>query len=54
MRNLTIVVTWHGLSPKVSTSCIYPRWALTYSSFSLPIPILSKADVKIISAELPL
>ena len=65
MRNLTIVVAWHGLSPKVSTSCIYPRgstlslenprrWALTYSSFSLPIPILLKADVKIISVELPL
>ena len=63
MRNLAVVVAWHGGSPKVSTSCINPRgstlslenprrWALTASSFSLPIPILLKANVKIISAEL--
>ena len=49
----------------MSTSCIDPRgstlspenprrWALTGSSFSLPMPIFSKADAKIISAELPL
>ena len=65
MRNLTVVVAWHGGSPKVSTSWIDPkgstfspenphRWALTGSSLSLPIPIFSKADAKIISAELPL
>ena len=65
MRNLTVVVAWHGGSPKVSTSCINPRgstlspenprrWALTGSSFSLPMPILSKADTKMMSAELPL
>ena len=49
----------------MSTSCIDPRgstlslenphrWALTGSSFSLPLPILSKADAKMMSAELPL
>ena len=49
----------------MSTSCIEPRgstlssknprkWALTGSSFSLPMPILSKADVKMMSVELPL
>ena len=65
MRNLTVVVAWHGGSPKVSTSYIDPggstlspenprRQALTGSSFSLPIPILSKADAKMMSAELPL
>ena len=65
MRNLTIVVAWHGGSPKVSTSCTNPkgstlspenprRQALTGSSFSLPIPILYKADAKMMSAELPL
>ena len=65
MRNLIVVVAWHGGSLKVSTSCIdlrsstlslenLHRWALTGSSFSLSIPILSKADVKIISAELSL
>ena len=47
----------------MSTSCIDPRgstfsprnprrWALIGSSFSLPMPILSKADVKMMSAEL--
>ena len=65
MRNLTAVVAWHGGSPKVSTSCIDPRgstlsqenprrWALTGSSFSLPMPILSKTNAKMMSAELPL
>ena len=65
MRNLTAVVAWHGGSPKVSTSCIDLRgstissenpcrWALTGSSFSLPMPILSKADAKMKLVELPL
>ena len=47
----------------MSTNCIDPkgntlslenpsRQALTVSSFSLPMPILSKADAKMISAEL--
>ena len=65
MRNLTNVIAWHGGSPKVSTSCIDPkgstlslenpcRQALIGSSFSLPMPILSKVDVKMVSAELPL
>ena len=30
------------------------RWVLTGSSFSLPMPILSKADAKMMSVELPL
>ena len=65
MRNLTVVVAWHGGSPRVSTNCTDPkgstlslensrRQALTGSSFSLPMPILSKVDAKMISAELPL
>ena len=65
MRNLTAVVVWHGGSPKVSTSCMDPRgstlslenprrWALTGSNFSLPRPILSKADAKMMSTELSL
>ena len=65
MRNLIVVVAWHGGSPKVSTSCVDPRgrtlspenphrYVLTGSSFSLPIPILSKADAKMMSAKLPL
>ena len=65
MRNLTVVVARHGGSPKVSTSCIDPRGstlspenprrqALTSSSFSLPMPILSKADAKMMSIELSL
>ena len=65
MRNLTAVVAWHGGSPKVSTGCIDPMgstlspknarmWALIGSSFSLPMPILSKADTKMMSVELPL
>ena len=63
MRNLTAVVAWHKGSPKVSTSCIDPkgstlspenprRWALAGSSFSLPMPILSKVDAKMMSAKL--
>ena len=65
MRNLTIVVDWHGGSPKVSTSGTDPRGstpspenprrqALTGSSFSLPMSILPKADAKMMSAELQL
>ena len=65
MRNLTVVVAWHGGFPKVSTSCtdhrggtLSPenprRQALTGSSFSLPMPILSKVDAKMMSTELPL
>ena len=49
----------------MSTSCIEPKgnafspenprkWVLTGSSFSLPMPILSKDEVKMMSAELPL
>ena len=65
MRNLIAVVAWHEGSPKVSTSCIEPRgstlspenphsWALIDSSFFLLMPILSKADAKMMSVELPL
>ena len=65
MRNLAVVVVWHGESPKVSTNYIDPkgstlspenphRWVLTGSNFSLPMPILSKADAKMMLAELPL
>ena len=57
MRNLTVVVA--GGSPRVSSNYIDPkgstlspenprRQALTDSSFSLPMSILSKADAKII------
>ena len=64
MRNLIVIVAWHGGSPKVSTNCIDPkgstfslenprRWLLT-SCFFLQMPILSKADAKMMSAELPL
>ena len=64
MRNLTVVVTWHGGSPKVSTNYIDPkgstfslenphRWVFIGSSLSLPMPILSKADAKMMSGELP-
>ena len=63
--NLTIVVAWHGGSPKVSTSCTDPKGrtlslenprkqVLTGSSFSFPMPIFSKADAKMMSAKLPL
>ena len=65
MRNLTVVIAWHGGSPKVSTSCIDPqggtlspenprRQALTGPIFSLPMLILSKADAKMMSVELRL
>ena len=65
MRNLAVVVAWQGGFPKVSTNCIEPkgntfypenprRCVLTGSSFSFPMPILSKADAKMMSAELPL
>ena len=61
MRNLTVVVAWHGGFPRVSTNCIDPkgstfspenprRWVLTGSNFSLSMPILSKADAKMMSA----
>ena len=65
MRNPTIVVAWHGGSPKVSTNCIDPkgstfspenprRWVLTGSSLSFSMPIFSKTDAKMMSTELPL
>ena len=65
MRNFIVVVAWHGGSPKVSTSCTYPRgntfspenpskWKLTGSSFSLPMPILLNADAKMMSTEITL
>ena len=65
MRNFFIVVAYHGGSPRVSNSCTDPKgstlspenplkWAFTDSSFSLPMPILSNADAKMMSAELPL
>ena len=64
MRNF-VVVAWLGGSPRVSTSCTDPRgstfslenplkWAFTYSRFFLPMPIFSNADVKMMSAKLPL
>ena len=57
MRNFVLVVAWHGGSSRVSTSYTDPRgntlslenplkWVFTGSSFSLPMPILSNADVK--------
>ena len=65
MRNLIVVLAWHGGSPKVSTSCINPRGstlslenprrqAFAGLSFSLPMLILSKANAKMMSIELPL
>ena len=65
MRNFIVIIAWHGGSPKVSTNCIDPkgntfspenrrRLVLTGSSFSLSMPILSKAVAKMMSAELPL
>ena len=65
MRNLVVVVAWHGGSLRVRTSCTDPKgsilslenplkWAFTGSSFSLPMPILSNADAKMMLAELPL
>ena len=63
MRNFVIVVAWQGGSSRVSTSCTDPRgstfspknplkWAFTGSSFSLPMPILSNVDAKMMSVEL--
>ena len=56
---------WPGMggSPKVSTSYIDPKgstfspenpskWSFTGSGFSLPMPILSNADAKMMSTEL--
>ena len=65
MRNLTVIVAWHGGSPRVSTNCIDPkgntyssenprRWVMIGSNISLLMPILSKADAKMMLAELPL
>ena len=65
MRNFTVVVAWHGGSPKVSINCIDHKgstfslenplkWVLTGSSFSLLMPILSKFDANMMSVELPL
>ena len=65
MRNITVVVAWHRGSPRVSTNCTDPKGitlspenprkqALAGSSFSLPMPILSKADTKIIPIKLSL
>ena len=65
MGNFVDIVAWHGGSPRVRTICIDPRgstlssenplkWAFTGSSFSLPMPILSNADAKMMSADLPL
>ena len=63
MRNLVVVVAWHGGPPRVSTSCTDLRgsilssenplkWAFTDLSFSLPMPIFSNANVKMMSTEL--
>ena len=63
MRNFVVVMAWHGGSLKGSTSCTDTRgstlssenplkWAFAGSSFSLPIPILSNADAKMILVEL--
>ena len=65
MRNSVVVVAWHGGSSRVSTNFIDPRgntlslenplkWTFTGSRFSIPMPILSNADVKMMSVELPL
>ena len=65
MRNFVVLVAWHGGSPRLSTNCTDPRgstfslenplkWAFIGSSFFLPMPILSNADVKMMSAELQL
>ena len=60
-----MVVAWHGGSPKVSTSCIEPKgnifspenprkWVMIGSSLALPMSVLSKAEAKMMSVELPL
>ena len=65
MRNFVVVVACHGGSPRVSISCTDPmgstlplknplKWVFTGSSFSLPMPILSNANAKMMSAKLPL
>ena len=65
MRNFVIIVAWLGGSPRVSTSCTDPRGtnlspenllkcACTGSILSLPMPILSNVEAKMLSAELPL
>ena len=65
LRNFVVVVAWHGGFLRVSTSCTNPRgttlssenplkWAFTGYSLSLPMPILSNADAKMMSVELPL
>ena len=64
MRNFVVVVAWHGGFPRVTTGCTDPKgstlspenplkWAFIGSSFSLPMPILSNADGKMMLAELP-
>ena len=63
MRNFIVVVAWNGGSPIVSTSCTnlrgstfspenHLKWAFTGSSFSLPMPILSNVDAKMMSKKL--
>ena len=65
MRNFVIVMAWLGGSPRVSTSCTDHRGinlspenllkcACTGSILSLPLPILSNVEAKMLSAELPL
>ena len=65
MRTFVIVVAWHGGSPRLSTSCTDPRGstfsqgnplklAFIGSNFSLPMPIFSNANAKMMSVELPL
>ena len=60
-----MVVAWHGGSPRVSTNYIEPKgntfspenprkWVLTGSNLALLMSILSKAEAKMMSAELPL
>ena len=62
IRNFYVVVAWHGGSPRVSSNCTDPRgstlspenplkWAFIGSNFSLPMPILSNADVKMMLVE---
>ena len=61
MRNFIVVVAWHRGPLRVSTSCTDPRgntfypeipvkWVFTGSSFSLPMPILSNDDAKMMSS----
>ena len=39
MRNLTVVVDWHGGSPKVSTNCIDPKGSTFFSRESLQVGV---------------